>query len=111
MSRRHKENDIEQSEPHEAESQGDGSIIGKCFSIGSSNLLTKLNKLLREVGEPSNISYKMAEAISGAILRAFLKNKVVIDEDWVKIPRKSLESCGGNFMQIGLSDKSLLKAR
>ena len=90
MSRRHKENDIEQSEPHEAESQGDGSIIGKCFSSKSTNLL---NKMLVVVKQPeSSLTTKLSDAITCAILKAFQKREVVMDDKWLKIPSRYVKS-------------------
>ena len=64
----------------------------KRFSISVSSLVTKLNKLVHVVEEPEyNISYKLSEVISGAVIKAFHKKEVVIDDEWVKIPRKYLE--------------------
>ena len=78
MSRRHKENDIEQTKPHQAESQRDDSM-GKImrFTVSSTSLKNKMSSL--------------CHIISNAVTDALKNEDIEIDDQWVKIPRRYLE--------------------
>ena len=78
MSRRHKENDIEQTKPHQAEPQRDDSM-GKImrFTVSSSCLSNKISSL--------------CHIITNAVTNALKNEDIEIDDQWLKIPRKYLE--------------------
>lgn len=78
MSRRHKENDIEQTKPHQAEPQRDDSM-GKImrFTVSSSCLSNKISSL--------------CHIITNAFTNAIKNEGIEIDDQWLKIPRKYLE--------------------
>jgi len=87
MSRRHKENDIEQTKPHQAESQRDDSM-GKImrFTVSSTSLKNKMSRL--------------CHIISNAVTDALKNEDIEIDDQWVKIPRRYLEL--KDFLSFGL---------
>ena len=88
MSRRHKENDVEQAKPQQAESHADGSPRIKRFNISCASLF---NKLIKVPQPETSITSKFADMILGAVLKAIRKKDIEIDDEWVKFPRKYLE--------------------
>lgn len=87
MSRRHKENDIEQTKPHQAESQrDDGMEIFSRLTVSSTNLTNKISSL--------------CHIITNAVTNALKNEDIEIDDQWVKIPRRYLEL--KDFRSFGL---------
>ena len=78
MSRRHKENDIEQTKPHQAEPQR-GDSMGKImrFTVSSTSFTNNLSSL--------------CHIITNAVTNALKNEDIEIDDQWLKIPRKYLE--------------------
>ena len=87
MSRRHKENDIEQTKPHQAESRRDyGMEIFSHLTVSSTSLTNNLSSL--------------CHIITNAVTNALKNEDIEIDDQWVKIPRRYLEL--KDFLSFGL---------
>ena len=93
MSRRHKENQVENTKPQQqAEPQGGGSLRGMRFSLSSASISKMLSSLMKTIEKPKSTNFdKVTDSILGAFRKGFKKKDVEIDDDWVKIRRKPLE--------------------
>lgn len=85
MSRRHKENDIDNIKPQQAESHVDGSQEREYSFLNKILKFTVTKKRLK------TSSRYLAEKIASAITTAFENDEIEVDDDWVKIPRRYLE--------------------
>jgi hypothetical protein len=78
MSRRHKENDIDNIKPQQAESHEDGSPRVKRCTVSCASFINKLIKV-----DKSYVDHVME-----AVVTAFTRKEYLIDDEWVKIPRR-----------------------
>ena len=86
MSRRHKENDINTYKPQQAESHADGSLRDKglsCLGLSIKNFT-----VTKRDGSKDKFSL---DIIKNAIVKAFEKMDVEMDDKWLKIPRRYFE--------------------
>ena len=86
MSRRHKENDINTYKPQQAESHADGSLRDKglsCLGLSIKNFT-----VTKRDGSKDKFS---SDIIMNAIVKAFEKMDVEMDDKWLKIPRRYFE--------------------
>ena len=86
MSRRHKENDINTYKPQQAESHADGSLRDKglsCLGLSIKNFT-----VTKRDGSKDKFSL---DKIMNAIVKAFEKMDVEMDDKWLKIPQRYFE--------------------
>ena len=86
MSRRHKENDINTYKPQQAESHADCSLRDKglsCLGLSIKNFT-----VTKRDGSKDKFSL---DKIMNAIVKAFEKMDVEMDDKWLKIPRRYFE--------------------
>ncbi len=89
MSRRHRETEITtDSKPQQAEPQAGGRRGLSRFTYSASSLL---NKILTVTKRDETKDHFSLDKIMSAFIKAFTKEEVEVDEEWVKIPRKYLE--------------------
>lgn len=85
MSRRHKENDIDNIKPQQAESHEDGSQESEYSFL---NNFLKFSVTRKRLGTSTRY---LAKKIASALITAFEKHEIEVDEEWVKIPRRYVE--------------------
>jgi len=93
MSRRHKEKDIGNNyKQQQAESRADGSPK-KPRWFGSLELLEKVITVTRKTRNDSYVlcTEKVCNAIHKALTKAYLDDRIEVDDKWLKIPRSYLE--------------------
>ena len=89
MSRRHKESEIKDNyEPQQMESHDDGHLRVTLDKESTSNKILSGLTCTRRLGKLLSFS---AEKVKDAIEKALLKQEVVVDDEWLKIPLSAFQ--------------------
>lgn len=91
MSRRHKEHEIEEGYKPQAESQVDGSLKIVRHTKSMLEFLGTVMEKPKKLNALRKVAEEIAGIINASVTRAVKDQQIVVDDEWVKIPRSYFE--------------------